>query len=369
MSRTTAYIALGSNLGDRQRFIDDALKMLRKSPGIDVVAATAPADTAPLGGVNQLRYLNAVAELQTNLSAKNLHKRLIEIEDALGRKRSKKWSSRTIDLDLLLFGGDVINTDKLIVPHPQMHLRSFVLNGLCRLNPNLLHPVLNETVSVLAGRLNGCDYVPPTDRPQLISIAGNIGAGKTTLAKKLAAVLSCRAIFEAYDTNPFLPKVYAGDKALALDSQLYFLASRVEQLNPSALDKNQLVITDYVFDKELIYANLLLSKEQLGLYLKIHSQLSSGVAVPALLIHLADSPEKCLQRIHRRNRPYEQRIQPDFLETIDAGYKKLVAGWESSPVITLTDFDCLNQKDVDRLAVQIGYYLNLPQADKTVKRL
>ena len=85
--------------------------------------------------------------------------------------------------------------------------------------------------------------------PQLISIAGNIGAGKTTLAKILAEAFKCRAIFEAYDTNPFLAKVYAGNQDLALDSQLYFLFTRFEQLNPASLEKGKPVVTDYFFKK------------------------------------------------------------------------------------------------------------------------
>ncbi|MGA2093561.1 MAG: 2-amino-4-hydroxy-6-hydroxymethyldihydropteridine diphosphokinase [Sedimentisphaerales bacterium] len=377
MSQVSAYIGLGSNLGDRRGFINDALKMLGQTQGIDGVRATEPTETMPLGGLKQPRYLNAAAEIKTSLSAEKLHSRLKEIEDALGRQRSEKWGSRTIDLDLLLFGSEVIKTDKLIVPHPETHLRSFVLVDLCKLNPKLTHPVLKETVEVLAGRLNGCNFLPagakhcaamPAAAKQLISIAGNIGAGKTTLTKKLAEIFSCEAILERYDTNPFLPKVYAGDKALALDSQLYFLTSRVEQLSPEALDKSKRAVTDYVFQKELIYADILLSKEQRELYGKIYQRLATGITAPAILIYLADSPQECLKRIHSRNRPYEQQIQMSFLERIDAGYKKLVAEWNQSPVITLTGFNCLSEKEVERVAGEIGYYLNPIVADRTPSR-
>ena len=358
MSRTTAYISLGSNLGERKNYIDKALHKLRETVNTAVGQVSEIIETKPLGDASQQSFLNCVTEIKTDLSAGQLHQQLIRIENALGRERKVKWGPRTIDLDLLLFGDEKINSDALIVPHPQMHLRSFVLGGLGQLNPKLLHPVLGETIEVLASRLNGCDYVPPTDKTQLISIAGNIGAGKTTVARKLAAALSCEAIFERYDTNPFLAKVYAGNKDLALDSQLYFLTSRVEQLNPAVLNKGRPVITDYVFQKELIYAKLLLSDEQRKLYLKIYEQLSPAVVAPAVLLYLADSPEVCLERIHRRNRPYEQQIQVSFLQGIDAGYKKLVADWRHSPVITLKDFDCLSEKSVDRLAGQIGYYLH-----------
>ncbi len=358
MSQVNAYIGLGSNLGDRRRFISDALKMLEQTQGIAGVRATKPTETAPLGGLEQPKYLNAAAEIRTSLSAEKLHRRLKEIEDALGRKRGDKWASRTIDLDLLVFGNEIIKTRTLTVPHRDLHLRSFVLIDLCKLNENLVHPILKETVKVLANRLNGCNFLPAGDKHQLISIAGNIGAGKTTLAKKLAGIFSCDAIYERYDTNPFLPKVYAGDKELALDSQLYFLASRVEQLSPGKLNGSRRAVTDYVFQKELIYADILLSKEQRELYGKIYELLATRAIKPTILISLADSPEECLKRIRNRNRPYEQKIQMSFLKRIAAGYKKLTAEWDLSPVITLKDFNCLNEKEVEGLACEIKYYLN-----------
>lgn len=366
MKQVTAYIGLGSNLGDRRRFISDAVKMLEQTPGIEGVQATKPTETMPLGGLEQPKYLNSVAEIRTSLSAQVLHKRLKEIEDALGRKRGDKWASRTIDLDLLLFGDEIIQTKTLTIPHPETHLRAFVLADLCKLDAKLMHPILNETVGVLANRLRGNNFLPAGAKncaavpavKQLISIAGNIGAGKTTLARGLAKYFSCDVIMEKYDTNPFLAKVYAGDKELALDSQLYFLTSRVEQLSPEKINKSKLAVTDYVFQKELIYADLLLSKEQRELYGRIYERMATGVVTPAVLLYLADSPRECLNRIHSRNRPYEQKIRMSFLEGIDAGYRKLTAEWNLSPVITLKGFNCLDEKEVGRLAVEIEYYLN-----------
>jgi deoxyguanosine kinase len=368
MSMATAYIGLGTNLGERKRFIEDALGLLGQTPGVELEASTEAIETSPLAGIKQPKYLNAVAKIKTNLSPENLHNRLIEIEDALERRRGKKWSSRNIDLDLLLFENEIINTDALIVPHPQMHLRWFVLSGLNELAGEAVHPVLKEKVKVLLSRLNGCDFAPLKDKPLFVTIAGNIGAGKTTLAKKLGEALSCRVILEAYDTNPYLPKVYAGNKDLALSSQLYFLTSRVEQLNPSIRENNHPVVVDYVFQKEQIYARITLSKEQHTLYQKVYSQLAPGILRPAIVLYLTDSPQRCLERIHKRNRPYEQGIQIDFLQAIDAGYKELVAGWKLSPVITLDDFDSFNQAAVDELAGRVKYYISPRATDAGVPR-
>jgi deoxyguanosine kinase len=357
MSRTIAYIGLGSNLGDRKNYIERAIQLLRETPDITVERASAIVETKPLGDAEQPKYLNCAAEIQTSLSAGKFHQRLVGIENSLGREKKQKWASRTIDLDLLLFGYEIIKNDTLTVPHSQMHLRSFVLSGLHELNPNLLHPVLNETVEALAGRLNGGDFELSNDRPQIISIAGNIGAGKTTLAQILADAFKCRAIFEAYDTNPFLSKVYAGNHDLALDSQLYFLFTRLEQLKPASLEKGKLVVTDYLFQKEQIYAKLLLNAEQLALYQKFYSIVSPAVADPVLVIHLQNPPRQCLERIHKRSRPYEQRIENSFLEAVGAGYEQGLRDWKICPVIRLLNFDCLDKKAVDLLVRQLKYYL------------
>jgi deoxyguanosine kinase len=357
MSRTIAYIGLGSNLGDRKNYIERALQLLRETPDVTVERISAIIETKPLSDAAQPAYLNCVAEIRTSLTPEKFHQRLISVENSLGRERKQKWASRTIDLDLLLFGSEVINSDTLTIPHSQLHLRSFALCGLRELNPNLLHPVLNETVEVLAARLNGGDFELSNDTPQLVSIAGNIGAGKTTLAKILAETFKCRAIFEAYDTNPFLAKVYAGNRELALDSQLYFLATRFEQLNPASLEKGKAVITDYLFQKEQIYAKLTLNAEQLALYQKFYSLVSPHIANPAAVIYMQNPPGECLERIHKRSRPYEQRIESSFLEAVGAGYEHGLHDWKLCPVIRLSCFDCFDKTAVDSLVRQLKYYI------------
>ncbi|MHC4461497.1 MAG: 2-amino-4-hydroxy-6-hydroxymethyldihydropteridine diphosphokinase [Planctomycetota bacterium] len=356
---TIAYIGLGSNLGDREKSISNALKMLAETEHLEVTRATDPNETEPLGRANQPKYLNAVAEIKTTLSAEDLHKKLASIETSLGRVREAKWAPRIIDLDLLLFGGDVVNNPDLTVPHPQMHLRSFVLKGLCRLNPELLHPVIKEPITELAGRLGGCDFVPDPNLPQLVSVAGIIGVGKTTLAEKLSKSFGCKALFEAYDTNPFMPDVYAGKKELALDSQIYFLTSRIEQLNHDSLAKGQIAISDYIFDKELIYAKRLLNAHQLTLYEKFYPPARAEIAAPVLVIYLQDSVQRCLERIHRRNRPYEQKIEPQFLETLNSDYEQLFGHWKTCPVIRkqMSRLDCTRDADIEDLANQIRSYV------------
>jgi len=360
MSRiTTAYIGLGSNLCNKEESIKSALRMLAEADNIKVTRVSKLIETAPLGGANQPKYLNGVAEVKTSLSAKALHKILVDIEFSLGRRREEKWSPRIIDMDLLLFGEEIINSPDLTVPHPQMHLRSFVLKGLSKLNGELLHPVLKESMKKLAGCLGSGDFVLNPSLPQLVSVAGVIGVGKTTLAKKLSNLLGCKLLLEPYDANPFLPDVYAGKKELALDSQLFFLTSRIEQLNHNTLTAGQIAISDYVFYKELIYARQTLTTEQLKLYKKIYQPLVSKIAEPVLVIYLRDSPQKCLERIHKRNRPYEQKIELQFLEALRCGYEQLFTNWKTSPLICLSmsDFNYMDDANVEHLANQIRSYI------------
>ncbi|TFG47330.1 MAG: 2-amino-4-hydroxy-6-hydroxymethyldihydropteridine diphosphokinase [Candidatus Brocadiia bacterium] len=354
----TAYIGLGSNLGDRAEYIEQALRMLGQTDGIKVVAVSKTIETSPLERPGQPNYLNAVVQIETSLKAAELFTITTGIENTLRRVRTEKWSPRTIDLDLLLYEDEVINTELLTIPHSQMHLRSFVLKGLCQLAQEMRHPVLKRSVRTLADRLNGRDFTINPDVPQLISVAGLIGVGKTTLTTNLTRVLSCKAVYEEYDTNPFLQQVYAGKTEMALDSELYFLVSRVRQLNPAVLQKGTITIADYAFEAELIYSKRLLDPQQLELHNQIFPHLAANVTKPALAIYMQDSPRNCLKRIHDRNRPYEQGIELDFLEKLSGDYDNLFAQWHSCPVLRISksDFDCTKADDIAELIDQIKHY-------------
>jgi len=358
MSEKKAYIGLGSNLGDRHKSIKNAIKMLTETQGVKITKTSDVIETSALGDGTQPVYLNAVAEISTTLSPEDLHQEMRRIEAALGRTRKQRWGPRTIDLDLLLHNQQVVNRRDLTIPHPQMHLRSFVLKGLCQLNPEMPHPVIKEPMNQLADRLNDADYALNPDSAQLVNIAGVIGVGKTTLAKKLSELLDCEAIFEAYDENPFMPEVYAGRKELALDSQLFFLASRIKQLNTNELEQGKVAISDYVFDKELIYAKRLLSAKQLSGYRQSYKTVACKVAQPVLVIYLTDSVQNCLKRIRRRNRSYEQKIEPAFLEELRNDYEQLFADWKRCPVIRVSMSGLSREKDgVENLAHQMRNYV------------
>ena len=161
---TIAYIALGSNLGDRASYLDRALTALRQCEGVEVTRVSPVYETRPVGGPpGQGAYLNAVAELQTERSAHDLLDVFLAIEQSLGRVRTESDAPRTIDLDLLLYG-DLVHTDeRLTVPHPRLHERLFVLQPLAQLAPGLIHPALKRSIADLLAGLQGLRlYSPPT---------------------------------------------------------------------------------------------------------------------------------------------------------------------------------------------------------------
>lgn len=137
---TVAYIGIGNNLGDKERFIQRALDALSHMTGINLLRVASLYETAPWGNTDQDWYLNTVAEIDTTFSPRELLSTLLSIENNLGRTREEKWGPRTMDLDLLLYGSKVINNPHLRVPHPRMTERAFVLVPLAELCPDLVLP-------------------------------------------------------------------------------------------------------------------------------------------------------------------------------------------------------------------------------------
>jgi len=147
---TTVYLGLGSNLGDRRRNLEAALDALRAHPQIAVSAVSAFLETDPVGGPpGQDKFLNAAAEIETDLAPEALLEELKRVERALGRTPGPRWGPREIDLDILLYGEEVLETEALVIPHPRMRERRFVLAPLAEIAPDARDPVTGLSVRTL----------------------------------------------------------------------------------------------------------------------------------------------------------------------------------------------------------------------------
>jgi 2-amino-4-hydroxy-6-hydroxymethyldihydropteridine diphosphokinase len=142
----TAFLSLGSNLGNRQANLDQALKLISERMRMGKVSSIY--DTEPVGLVNQPRFLNLACEVFTRLTPEGLLALLKGIELKMGRY-SRSGEPRTIDIDIVLFGDQVVNTPNLVIPHPRMHERAFVLIPLAEIAPDFVHPVLKKTIKEL----------------------------------------------------------------------------------------------------------------------------------------------------------------------------------------------------------------------------
>jgi len=144
------HIGIGSNLGDRRANTMEAIEQVSQLPGTRVMRASSLYESEPLGDAKTW-FVNSVIEIDTDLAADALLKKLQAIEEAMGRKRvkGKRWGSRVIDLDILLFDQDVIDKRNLKIPHPELHKRRFVLLPLAELAPHVVHPQLGQSISTL----------------------------------------------------------------------------------------------------------------------------------------------------------------------------------------------------------------------------
>lgn len=148
-----AFVAFGSNLGDKEKFIDEAIEALSNLPQINIVAISDKIVTKPYGNVEQDVFFNGVMKIETLLPADELLQILQKVEEHAGRERKIHWGPRTLDLDIIFYDDDIISEDDLIVPHPDMKNRDFVLKPLMQIAPYKLHPVYRKTISDMYAEL------------------------------------------------------------------------------------------------------------------------------------------------------------------------------------------------------------------------
>jgi 2-amino-4-hydroxy-6-hydroxymethyldihydropteridine diphosphokinase len=153
MMQKNVFLGLGSNLGDREAYLENAIARLDTEQEINVLARSVMIETTPVGDLSQPMFLNMAVEIETSLKPRALLALCLAIELANGRKRTEKWASRTLDMDILFFGDSVIDEEGLKIPHPEVAVRRFALEPLAEIAPNYCHPLNKESVWAMLQRI------------------------------------------------------------------------------------------------------------------------------------------------------------------------------------------------------------------------
>ncbi|ASU33788.1 2-amino-4-hydroxy-6-hydroxymethyldihydropteridine diphosphokinase [Mucilaginibacter xinganensis] len=146
------FLLLGSNLGNREEFLREAIRLIELHIA-PVLKMSSVYETQSWGKTDAPDYLNQVIILKADIPAEEVLRKILDIEIILGRKREEKWGSRTIDIDILFYGADIINAEGLQIPHPELHKRRFTLEPLAEIAPDFIHPVINKTILMIKTEL------------------------------------------------------------------------------------------------------------------------------------------------------------------------------------------------------------------------
>jgi len=365
MKTNKVLLSIGSNLGDRKKNIQTALNLIDQKIG-DVISISKVYQTPALGFIGDDFY-NCCIAISTKLNPLEVLNRILIIEKEGGRLRNntKKYKSRTIDIDILFYENKIINSLELKIPHPHLQERAFVILPLLDIARSKIHPILKITIEELKDDLKDLnsihqlDYVlkmPILNTMELfnnIVIEGNIGIGKTTLSKKLSKDLNKILILEGFKENPFLDKFYQDPNRYALNLELTFLIDRCRQLNDY---KNQMdlfksgVVFDYDIFKSLIFAGVTLSEIDFNLFRSIFYSMTKDLFKSNLVIYLLQTTDKLLININKRGRNYEKDINKDYLDKISNAYLKYLNNRPELNVVfvDVSDLDFI-EKDEDYL--------------------
>ena len=332
------YLSLGTNQGNKLENLQKAIDLIDdRVGGIQKISSVYQ---TPSWGFEGENFFNICIKVSTYQQPEVLLSSLLEIEQELGRLRSseKGYQNRKIDIDILLFDDEIIFSKLLIVPHPKMLERKFVLIPLAEIAPNELHPIKKTQLSVCAQNFNDASEIsmikeklrrpiPLSEKYNYIAIEGNIGSGKTSLTKMISDEFNAKIILERFADNPFLPKFYEDKERYAFPLEMSFLADRHQQLSDDLaqfdLFKN-FIVSDYYIFKSLIFAQVTLQKEEYILYRKMFDIMYKEITKPDLYIYLYQNTEQLLQNIKKRGRDYEQSIAPSYLNKIHLGYRNFI---------------------------------------------
>ena len=367
-----AYLSLGTNLGDKTENLQNAIEGIAEKVG-DIRKISGVYQTASWGFESEDFY-NCCIEVSTYHAPEKLLSILLQIESNLGRKRvdSDTYLDRNIDIDILLFDDEIIFSKTLTVPHPKMLLRKFVLVPLVEIAPSFFHPIEKKQLTFC---LQQCEDnseiiktsivlkrpIPIVEKYNYIAIEGNIGAGKTSLAKMMSDEFNAKIILERFADNAFLPKFYEDKERFAFPLEMSFLADRYQQLSDDLaqldLFKN-LIVSDYYIFKSLIFAQITLQKEEYLLYRRMFDIMYKEITKPDLYVYLYQNTNRLLQNIKKRGRDYEQNIEETYLQKIHDGYKNFINTQQELNVLVI------DVSEIDFVNIPVDYQSIINQIKK-----
>lgn len=356
-------LSLGSNQGNRFNNIQSAIDLIHREAG--TVVKVSKLYETPAWGFEGEAFYNCALVLHTLSSAQTILEKVLSIEKKLGRVRSESqgYQSRPIDIDLIAFNEEIINSKELQVPHPSMQERMFVLLPMRDLNLDWRHPILQKYLPEIlkaSEDKSQCKMIRSLDFPlqrmaldqmNYIAIEGNIGAGKTTLTTKIAEDFNAKTVLERFADNPFLPKFYEDQNRYAFPLEMSFLADRYQQIADDLAQFDlfkDFIIADYHIFKSLIFAKVTLTDDEYRLYRKLFEIIYKEMPKPDLYIYLYQNTTRLLENIKHRGRAYEQEIPAEYLDKINRGYLDYIKSQTDLNVLVIdvSDRDFVkNQED------------------------
>lgn len=328
-------LSLGSNQGNRLENIEHCIDLLHQEVGTVVkVSSLFESDS---WGFSSDSFYNCAVLIHTHKNPQKLLKNILKVEKKLGRVRteSSDYQPRVIDIDMISFDDEIIESETLQIPHKHLQDRFFVLLPMMEVVSDWTHPSSQKSISdilkeckdegncVKISKLNSPLHKINFDDFNYIAIEGNIGAGKTTLVSKLAEDFNAKTVLERFADNPFLPKFYKDQNRYAFPLEMSFLADRYQQISDDLAQFDlfkDFIIADYHIFKSLIFAKVTLAEDEYRLYKTLFDIIYKEMPKPDLYVYLYQNTERLLANIKRRGRSYEQEIPAEYLEKINNGY-------------------------------------------------
>ena len=372
-SQHQVVLSIGSNQGNRLENIESCIALIHQEVG--TVIRVSKLYETPAWGFESDAFYNCALLLHTASSAQKILNQVLKVEKQLGRIRLNQegYQSRIIDVDVIVFDDEIMETEKLHIPHPLMQNRNFVLLPMQDLKLDWKHPVLQKSISeliVVSPDDSVCTVVQdlkcplseiPLEKYNYIAFEGNIGAGKTTLVHKFADDFNAKTVLERFADNPFLPKFYKDQNRYAFPLEMSFLADRYQQLSDDLAQFDlfkDFIVADYHIFKSLIFAKITLQEDEYRLYRNLFDIINKEMPKPDLYIYLYQNTERLLQNIKKRGRTYEQNIQADYLDKINNGYLEYIKSQTDLNVLII------DVSDRDFVKKQEDYFFVLNEIQK-----